>query len=176
MLRGVSTFLIVAVWLLTGCAPDTTTYVWQIGRQEDSEKGFDTDPHDDPERVVYKVGFTEDPFPSGLGTDIGLQRSEIEIQFYDGAPKGSVLVVRWSPGGSGSVEQFEAQLDGFSLGRSRELAGKTPYPWYTETFPLSGALSGSHSITLVHKKGDGLVLDFVVLAQKLGRDFPRDRS
>ena len=172
MIRSETTLLFLFTCLLAGCGSDTTTYVWQVGRLDDSERGFDTNPRDDPERVLFKVGDSDDLFPGGLGTDIGLQRSEIEIQFYDNAPKGSAVVVRWSPGGSESVEEFEVQVDGYALGKSRQLAGKTPYPWYTEAFSLKGALTGSHSFTLLHKKGDGLVLDFVGLAKKLGRDLP----
>lgn len=139
------------------------TVLWQIGYGDDSEAEFDTDPHDDPVTVNYNFGDPFSTFPSQSGTDIGPQRSVINIIFALPAAERARLALRWSAGGSAATERFQVLLDDALVGLSRIRAGSVPTVWDTESFDLSTLAPGQHVITLVHLQGDGLWWDCLAL-------------
>lgn len=143
--------------------------LWQIGTFDDTWWEFDTDPHDDPTTVVFAIGQPDAEFPSGIGTDIGPQRSVIEIQFSGDLSAGSTLRIRWTPGGSPAVEQFSIVLNGNLIGQSEALAGEpNPYAFVTESFELPPTAGSDHILTLKHLMGDGNYWD----ALRLGGESP----
>lgn len=132
---------------------------WTLGTFDDYNGEFDTDPHDDPEVVDFAIGEPIAEFPSGLGTDVGSQRSLIHIHFsgdLSGRPK---LVIRWSAGGSGT-EQFRVECNGQSVADSLILQGTSPqYYWVTQEFTLPPSSQTNHQLSLSHLSGDGLHFD-----------------
>jgi hypothetical protein len=142
---------------------------WQIGRLDDSWGEFDTDPHDDPEEIVFTIGEPDSNFPSGIGTDIGPQRSAIEIHFEEDLSAGSAISIRWTPGGSPAVEQFSVALDGTPIGLSQALSGELdPYAFVTEHFDLPPTPGSEHVLRLEHLTGDGNYWDMLGLADCSG--------
>ena len=140
----------------------SSVMVWQIGTADGSSAGFDGDPHDDLPTIVFNVNESCARFPSGLGTDIGPQRSEVVIGFDSSEIEEAIINIVWNPGGSESVDQFSVSLDGELLGTSQALKGSDhPYEWQTEKFMKSHVPSGNHNITLLHLQGDGLEFDFL---------------
>jgi hypothetical protein len=139
------------------------TVLWQIGCADNSEAEFDSDPHDDPVTVNYTVGDQFSTFPSQSGTDIGPQRSFINIHFAVAAAERARLVLRWSPGGSSATERFSVLLDDVLVGQSQVRTGSVPTVWDTESFTLSTLSPGQHVITIVHLQGDGLWWDCLTL-------------
>jgi hypothetical protein len=151
--------------LLVGCttiqnAPKKV--IWEIGRTDESSNEFDTRPHDDLTEVDFRLGAPVSLFPHGLGTDIGKQRSVINVHWFSAVPKGSKLLVRWSPGGAGSAEQFRVESQGAICGESLVRTGTMPYRWRSDYSPLPSARTGDHVVSLIHSKGDGLDIDYVV--------------
>lgn len=138
--------------------------LWRIGTFDDSGGEFDSDPHDDPEVVVFTIGQPEAEFPSGIGTDIGSQRSVIEVHFSGDLSAGSTLTIRWTPGGSSATEQFSITLDGLPVGMSQALSGQpNPYSFVTESFELPPTAGNSHVLRLEHLMGDGNYWDALQL-------------
>jgi hypothetical protein len=165
MMSGVKAFApILAVLLLVGC---TTTpnarskVIWEIGQADQSSNEFDTRPHDDPTAVDFRLGMPVSQFPNGLGTDVGEQRSVINIHWSSAVPKKSKLLVRWSPGGSEAAEQFRVEFQGEICGESVVRTGTMPYQWRSDYFSLPTATTGDHVVSLIHLKGDGLDIDRV---------------
>ena len=137
---------------------------WRIGLLDDSSSEFDTHPHDDPEVVVFTIGQPDAEFPSGVGTDVGSQRLAIEIHFDGNLSAGSVLTIRWTPGGSSSVDQFSITLDGLFVDLSQALSGQpNPDTFVTETFALPPTSGDSHVLRLQHVTGDGNSWDVIQL-------------
>jgi hypothetical protein len=145
--------------------PVPATVAWQIGNSDGSSSGFDGTPQDDPVTVLYVVGSPLSFFPSTLGTDIGAQRTVVQIAFTNSLDWGGTLRVRWSPGGSPSLEQYRVACDGLHLWDSDTLAGSSPYAWYTDYIDLPPSSATNHIITLTHLRGDGLVFDSLGLIQ-----------
>jgi len=138
--------------------------LWQIGTFDDSWAEFDTDPDDDPEVVVFTIGQPEAEFPSGIGTDIGSQRSVIEVHFSGDLSTGSTVAIRWTPGGSSAVEQFSIALDDLSIGVSQAISGQpNPYTFVTENFELPPTAGNNHVLRLEHLMGDGNYWDALQL-------------
>ena len=167
MLNGLKMFsALFAALLLTSCATIQNTprqVVWQIGQADENSNEFDTDPHDDPATVDFTLGAPASHFPNGLGTDIGKQRSMINIHWSSAVPEGSRLLVHWSPGGSGSAEQFRVAIQDVACGESPVRTGTMPYRWRSDYFPLPPVGTGDHVVSLIHLKGDGLHIDYVAL-------------
>ncbi len=137
--------------------------LWEIGAANGQCNEFDTDPRDDAEVVSYEVGQDWKQFPAGLGTDIGKQRSTIEIHFIGAVPQENELQVVWSAGGSESVEQFQVELDGVFVAKSEARKGASPPVWQAERFTLPAQPEGPHTLRLKHLSGDGLELDYLAL-------------
>jgi len=142
---------------------DPAAVYWMIGTPNDGGGEFDTDPHDDPEVIYFSVGSPDPEFPSGLGTDIGPQRSEINIQFEGELLSGGSFVVGWTPGGTDEPEQFSVRVDEQPIGASESLTGHVPSRWGTSRFLIPPLQEGQHTITLQHLTGDGLGFDFLAL-------------
>lgn len=140
--------------------------VWIIGDFEQFGTRFDTHPHDDPTLIKYTIGDDLSKFPSGLGTDIGSQRSAIKIQFNEDLSEDKILVIKWSPGGSIAFEQFRAEVDEKTVGHSQYLQGSSPPKWITEEFVIPTTSGNTHEVTLTHLKGDGLNLGAIGLFEK----------
>lgn len=143
-----------------GAVPDVPgprRLLWQIGKP-DGESGFDGNPADDPEVVNFKIGDPEEKFPEGLGTDIGPQRSKIQIHFTGPIPTGTKLHVTWTPGGSDAVDQFKVDLDGKPLGISPALPGSEPGKLRTDRFAVPASSTKDHVLVFSHPQGDGLGL------------------
>lgn len=137
--------------------------IWRIGEFDDEATGFDSTPHDDPEVVEFNIGDATSTFPSGLGTDIGSQRSSIRINFSEDLSDGNFfLTIRWSPGNT-DTEQFSVSMDGEVIGVSQILEGESPSAFTTEEFSIPNSAESSFSITLTHLQGDGTWLDAVKL-------------
>ena len=161
--------LIVLTMAIAGCASvdhGSSTSTWNIGLADDSPREFDMRPHDDAQTVVFDLGSSTAEFPGGLGTDVGEQRSAIEIRWTAAIPKGSAFLIRWSPGGSESKEQFRVAIDGVSWGESPVLAGAVPERWREDVFSLPRRKKGQHVITLTHLMGDGLNIDYVAVVME----------
>jgi len=147
--------------------------LWQIGTFNDDSSEFDTNPQDDPEVVVFTIGQPDSEFPSGIGTDIGSQRSVIEIHFSGDLSTSLPLAVRWTPGGSWAVEQFSITLDGFFVGMSQALSGQpNPYTFVTESFQLPPTTGNNHVLRLEHLMGDGNCWDALQLGGCPGMHLP----
>lgn len=140
--------------------------IWIIGDFEQFGRGFDTGPHDDPTLIKYTIGDDLSKFPSGLGTDIGRQRSAIKIQFNEDLSEETILVIKWSPGGSIAFEQFRAEVDEKTVGHSQYLQGSSPPKWITEEFVIPVTSGNTHNVTLTHLRGDGLNLGAIGLFEK----------
>ena len=140
--------------------------IWIIGDFEQFGRRFDTHPHDDPTLIKYTIGDDLSKFPSGLGTDIGSQRSAIKIQFNEDLSEETILVIKWSPGGSIAFEQFRAEVDEKTVGHSQYLQGSSPPKWITEEFVIPTTSGNIHEVTLTHLKGDGLNLGAIGLFEK----------
>lgn len=147
--------------------------LWHIGEFDDSGSEFDTNPRDDPKVVVFKIGQPGSQFPSGLGTDIGQQRSTIDIRFSGDLAASKTVLIRWTPGGSTAVDQFSIALDGVLAGRSKALPGlPRPNVFLTEVFRLPSAAGTNHVLRLHHLKGDGLTWDALQLGGCISGRFP----
>jgi len=140
--------------------------IWIIGDFEQFGRRFDTHPHDDPTLIKYTIGDDLSKFPSGLGTDIGSQRSAIKIQFNEDLSEETILVIKWSPGGSIAFEQFRAEVDEKTVGHSQYLQGSSPPKWITKEFVIPITSGNTHEVTLTHLKGDGLNLGAIGLFEK----------
>ncbi len=138
--------------------------MWKIGYSDNSNNEFDTVPHDDPQVIHYSIVEPFSVFPSGLGTDIGNQRSVINIHFSGGYPEGGTLTLRWTAGLSAATERFSVTVNGQYIGESSNGGGSVSYIWDTEYFNIPGAASGDHVITLTHLTGDGLHLDHLAFS------------
>jgi len=145
--------------------PQGLINVWWIGAPNRAWIEFDRDPHDDPEVVTYWVGEPFSKFPSGVGTDIGSQRSRIRILFnVTWELRDAVLEICWSAGGSTAVDQFSVELNGVEVGVSAAVRGSdAPYAMLTETFDLGTLGVGLHEIAITHLQGDGTYFDYLTL-------------
>lgn len=137
--------------------------LWQIGEFDDQTTGFDPVPHDDPEIVNFNVGDASSTFPSGLGTDIGIQRSTIRIHFTEDISEGIIFFsIRWSPENT-SVESFSLDFEDLPIGESQVLQGQAPAVFVTEEFVIPNTAQISATITMRHDQGDGTLLDALKL-------------
>jgi len=147
--------------------------LWSIGEFDDSDSEFDTNSRDDAIVVNFTIGQPNSEFPSGLGTDIGDQRSTININFSGSLTASKTLIIRWTPGGSAAVEQFSVTLDDTFVGSSKALSGlPNPYTYVTEAFRLPSAAGKNHVLRLKHLKGDGLGWDAIQLGGCVSGRFP----
>jgi hypothetical protein len=138
--------------------------VWRIGVADGSSDEFEQDPHGEPSTIVFNVNESCSKFPSGLGTDIGPQRSRIVIVFDSPRIEEAIVHLVWNPGGSDAVEQFSVSLDGELLGTSSAIKGSDhPYEWLTDEFLKRDLSLGGHNVTFQRIKGDGLLFDFLRL-------------
>ena len=144
--------------------------LWIIGEQDYSWWEFNRDPHTDPDVINYAVGDPWSTFPYGLGTDIGNQRSVVNIEFEGDLSAGGTFIVGWSPGGSAAWDSFRVEVDSQWIGDSESLQGQVPDRWVTTRFDVPPLPQGSHVIKLIHSKqlglgGDGLYFDFLALEE-----------
>lgn len=148
--------------------------LWSIGEFDDSDSGFDTEPHDDPIVVNFTIGQPDSQFPGGLGgLGLGQQRTTIDIHFSGSLVASKTLVIRWTPGGSATVEQFSVTLDGTFVRSSKALSGlPNPYTYVTEGFRLPPAAGKNHVLRLKYLKGDGLGWDAIQLGGCVSGRFP----
>ncbi|MCA9440696.1 MAG: hypothetical protein KC964_07820 [Candidatus Omnitrophica bacterium] len=151
--------------------------LWSIGYSDGNVNDFDTDQSDDAATVDFTLGDPVIQFPHGLSPASGNQRSEVRVHFSTEIPPNSKLRVRWSPGGTDTEDQFEALLDGESMGKSPAKAGSMPsYTWHMSEFSLPVKEEGGHVISLKHVSGDGLELDYVAVAVGFLRSMPQNPS
>lgn len=146
--------LIVAGLMVVAGQRSTADVIWTIGAVDNSNDEFDLVPHDDPVTVDYYVGDAWTSFPNGLGTDIGDQRSIINIHFSAVLDQPTTLLYRWSAGRS-SDEQFRILLDGQYVATSALRSGTDPAVWTTDEFVLPAVIGTDHVLTLEHLSGDG---------------------
>ena len=150
--------------------------LWTIGQCDDSFAGFDTNPHGEPYAIEFTVGEPDSAFPHTLGTDIGNQRSVINIHSDERLLNGGTLIVHWSPGETYHREKFSVLVDGDRIGESQDLAGSMPNVWLTEQFDVPALSDGDHVITLNHevtqagRRGDGLWFDCLSLTAREASD------
>jgi len=152
-----SLFLLVSSVLAAPVEP-----IWTIGTFDDLQDEFDLDPHDDPPIIQYHIGDPVEMFPSGLGTDIGPQRSIINIYFDAELLDPTTLVYRWSPGDH-STEQFDIYLDAQYVTTSEARFNHHVAEWTTDYFQLPPMPGTSHILTLESIQGDGLWNDAIQL-------------
>ena len=148
--------------------------LWTIGVFDDSFDEFDSVPHDDPEVINFSVGNPISEFPNQVGTDIGPQRSIINIHFAADLSNGATLIVRWSAGGSGD-EQFVVSAGGQPVRNSLLLMGDQPVTWVTEEFIIPPNQASNHTLSLTRLSGNGLWLDAISL-NAAGSGSEGDRS
>jgi len=144
--------------------PPVEVAQWRIGRGNSSSGEFDDDPHDESELVTFNVGAPDSEFPCGVGTDIGSQRSHVNVHFKGSLAKPSILTARWSAGGSTAEDHFDVYVNGAWLRGSKRLTGSIPYRWVTETFELPPQEGDSHVISFEYLTGDGNHFDYIALA------------
>ena len=177
-MRITLTVLVLALLPMTwGCATSGTVrsrLLWEIGVENKGCNEFDTEVHDDPEIIEFEPGTPVKKFPAGLGTELGNQRSVINIYFSGAAPHGCELRIVWSAGGSAAEEQFRVDLNGRMLGLSAARTGTLPYTWLPDTFQLPKLITSGHTITLTHLKGDGLEIDYIALSSLRPADKPTE--
>ena len=162
MRPGLSGYLAGFIVAVTASRSLQAEPMWTIGTFNDSNWEFDHVPHDDPVNVRFRIGDPVETFPAGVGTDIGPQRSIIDISFSGFLDSPSDLSFRWSPGNT-SLEQFSISLgvlpgdqfipDFTTNSEARE--GEDEARWTTDKFRLPAVPGYEHTLRLTHLSGDG---------------------